>query len=162
MLLINPSIPSSSSTTSTPSNATPSSPLTTINDSWMNVFNDRPTTKPTFALSIDPTIALGNTTNVSTPLPGFVLLQHIYAQRAEIIPIYYQLTAFLFRQMPSDDMMEQTEVSKRLFLSRLSLPERRRHPLLLTFDKIVTLSSVNYWGHEKRIKFEITNIVYFP
>jgi hypothetical protein len=114
MLLINSSIPTSSSATSTPSNPTPSSPLTTINDSWINVFNDRPITKPTFALSIDQTIAIGNTTNVSIPLPGFVLLQHIYAQRAEIIPIYYQLTAFLFRQMPSDDTMEQTEVSKRL------------------------------------------------
>ncbi len=114
MLLINPSNSTNTSTTSTPSNQTPSSPLTTIHDSWINVFNDRTTTKPTFALSIDPTLALGNTTNVSIPLPGFVLLQHIYAQRAEIIPIYYQLTAFLFRQMPSDDMMEQTEVSRRI------------------------------------------------
>lgn len=109
MLLSNPSN-SSASTTSTPSNPTPSSPLTTINESWINVFNDRPASKAAFALSMDPTIALTNTTNASIPLPGFVLLQYIYAQRAEIIPIYYQLTAFLFRQMPSDDIMEQTEV----------------------------------------------------
>ncbi len=113
MLLINSSIPGNSSINSTPSNLTPSSPLTTINDGWINVLNDRATTKPTFALSIDPTTALGNNTNVSTPLPGFVLLQYIFAQRAEIIPIYYQLTAFLFRQMPSDEMMEQTEVSRK-------------------------------------------------
>jgi len=114
MLLINSSTPGNSSINSTPSNLTPSSPLTTINnDGWINVLNDRSTTKPTFALSIDPTTALGNNTNVSTPLPGFVLLQYIFAQRAEIIPIYYQLTAFLFRQMPSDEMMEQTEVSRK-------------------------------------------------
>ena len=100
---------------STPSNQTPSSPLTTINENWINVFNDKPTTKPTFALTIEPTLALGNTTNVSISLPGFVLLQHMLAQRAEIIPIYYQLTAFLFRQMSTDDMMEQTEVSTRVF-----------------------------------------------
>ena len=112
MLLLNPtnSTNVSTSTTPTPSNQTPSSPLTAINESWMNVFNDRPTTKPTFALSIDPTLALSSTANASIPLPGFVLLQYIYAQRAEIIPIYYQLTSFLFRQMPTDDMMEQTEV----------------------------------------------------
>lgn len=119
MLLINSSIPTNSSIISTPSNQTPSSPLTTINDSWINVFNDRPTTKPPFALTIDPTSALGNNTNVSTPLPGFVLLQHIYAQRAEIIPIYYQLTAYLFRQMPTDDMMEQTEVSGRVLFRKI-------------------------------------------
>ncbi len=115
MLLINPTNPnnSSSSTTSTPSNQTPSSPLATINESWVNVFNDRPTNKPTFALSIDPALALTTTTNVSIPLPGFVLLQYIYAQRAEIVPIYYQLAAFLFRQMPSDELMEQTEVRER-------------------------------------------------
>jgi len=115
MLLINPSVTNASSTSSPVSNTaniTPMSPLTTINENWINVFNDRPTTKPTFALTIDPTLALGNNTNVSTPLPGFVLLQHIFAQRAEIIPIYYQLAAFLFRQMPSDDTMEQTEVSR--------------------------------------------------
>jgi hypothetical protein len=119
MLLINPtnSNNSSSSTTSTPANQTPSSPLSTMNEGWINVFNDRPITKPTFALSIDPTLALATTTNASTPLPGFVLLQYIYAQRAEIIPIYYQLTAFLFRQMPSDDLMEQTEVCERKILS---------------------------------------------
>ncbi|CAF4352699.1 unnamed protein product [Rotaria sp. Silwood2] len=123
MLLVNPTIPSNRSLTSTtttirfaiPSpvlnttNTTPLSPLTTINKSWINVFNDRPPAKPTFALGIDPTLALGSNTNVSTPLPGFVLLQYVFAQRAEIIPIYYQLTALLFRQMPSDDMMEQTE-----------------------------------------------------
>jgi hypothetical protein len=79
----------------------------------VNVFNDRPTNKPTFALSIDPALALTTTTNVSIPLPGFVLLQYIYAQRAEIVPIYYQLAAFLFRQMPSDELMEQTEVRER-------------------------------------------------
>ena len=115
MLLINPSIPpnSSSSTSPTTANSTPLSPLTTINESWIYVFNDRSTTKPTFGLNIDPTLALGNNTNVSIPLPGFVLLQYIFAQRAEIIPVYYQLTAFLFRQMPSDEMMEQTEVSRK-------------------------------------------------
>ncbi len=113
MLLINSTIPANSSIISTSSNATPSSPLATINETWINVLNDRPTTKATFALGIDPTLALGNTANASIPLPGFVLLQYIYAQRAEIIPIYYQLTAFLFRQMPSDDMMEQTEVNRR-------------------------------------------------
>lgn len=113
MLLNNSTNPinSSSTTTSTPVNQTPSSPLTTINESWINVFNDRSTSKATFALGIDSTIGLANTTNTSIPLPGFVLLQYIYAQRADIIPIYYQLTAFLFRQMPSDDMMEQTEVN---------------------------------------------------
>lgn len=69
---------------------------------------------------MDQTIALANTTNASIPLPGFVLLQYIYAQRAEIIPIYYQLTAFLFRQMPSDDVMEQTEVCSEEFRSFIS------------------------------------------
>jgi hypothetical protein len=121
MLLVNPSVTgNSSSTITTPTitspssntaNVTPLSPLGTINDNWIN---DRSTTKPTFGLNIDPTSALGNNTNASIPLPGFVLLQYMYAQRAEIIPIYYQLTALLFRQIPSDDMMEQTEVSRQL------------------------------------------------
>ncbi|CAF4816728.1 unnamed protein product [Rotaria sp. Silwood2] len=77
MLLVNPTIPSNTSLTSTttttigfaiPSpvlnttNTTPLSPLTTINE------------------SIDPTLALGSNTNLSTPLPGFVLLQYIFAQ----------------------------------------------------------------------------------
>jgi hypothetical protein len=110
MLLINPSVTVNSPSSSNTTNNTPLSPLTTINDSWIHVFNDRPTTKATFALSMDPTLALGTNTNVSTALPGFVLLQFLFAQRAEIIPIYYQLAAFLFRQMPSDDIMEQTEV----------------------------------------------------
>ncbi|CAF4232817.1 unnamed protein product, partial [Rotaria sp. Silwood2] len=125
MLLINPSTTNNSSTSSTTTTTTgftissptsnttittPLSPLSSINDSWINVFNDRPATKPTFALSIDPTLALGNNTNVSIPLPGFVLLQYIYAQLSEVIPIYYQLTALLFRLMPSDEMMELTEL----------------------------------------------------
>jgi hypothetical protein len=129
MLLVNPSVTTgnNSSTITTPTtaltmtspssntaNVTPLSPLGTINDNWINVFNDRSTTKPTFGLNIDPTSALGNNTNASIPLPGFVLLQYMYAQRAEIIPIYYQLTALLFRQMPSDDMMEQTEVGRQI------------------------------------------------
>lgn len=93
--------------------ATPMSPLaTSINESWMNVFNDRSASKPTFSLGIDPTIGLGNNANVSVPLPGFVLLQYLLAQRAEIVPVYYQLTAFLFRQLPSDETMEQTEVRR--------------------------------------------------
>jgi hypothetical protein len=115
MLLINPSAPSNSSLSSpssTTTTSTPLSPLTTINESWINVFNDRTATKAPFGLNIDPTLALGNNANISVPLPGFVLLQYIFAQRAEIIPVYYQLTALLFRQMPSDEMMEQTEVSK--------------------------------------------------
>lgn len=127
MLLINPSASSGSSTgsaatgftisspTTGPNTSTPLSPLSTINDSWINMFNDRPMNKPSFGLGIEAPLALGNNANVSIPLPGFVLLQHIYAQRSEVIPIYYQLTSFLFRQMPTDDIMEQTEVSK--FLS---------------------------------------------
>ena len=75
------------------------------------MFNERPTNKATFALGIDPTVTLSNNTNASIALPGFVLLQYLLAQRAEIIPIYYQLISFLFRQPPSDDHMEQTEVS---------------------------------------------------
>ena len=77
----------------------------------MNVFNERTPAKATFALTMDPPISLGTNTNASTALPGFVLLQHLFAQRPELLPIYYQLTAFLFRQMPSDEAMEQTEVS---------------------------------------------------
>ena len=84
--------------------------LTTTSESWINVFNDRQINKPAFPLSIDPTLALTNNSTASIALPGFVLLQHILAQRAEIVPIYYQLTAFLFRQCPSDDVMEQIEV----------------------------------------------------
>ncbi|CAF3021227.1 unnamed protein product [Rotaria sp. Silwood2] len=151
MLLVNPTIPSNTSLTSTtttigfaiPSpvlnttNTTPLSPLTTINKSWINVFNDRPPAKPTFALGIDPTLALGSNTNVSTPLPGFVLLQYVFAQRAEIIPIYYQLTALLFRQMPSDDMMEQTE----------ALPENMNCDLTYQiFVQYVFKSIIEYLG----------------
>lgn len=100
----------SSVSSSNTTNSAPMSPLTTINESWINVFNDRTAMKPSFQLGIEPTLALGNNANASIPLPGFVLLQHIYAQRSEIIPVYYQLIAFLFRQIPSDDVMEQTEV----------------------------------------------------
>lgn len=105
-MLLHSSTNPNQSSSSTPSTQTPSSPLTTINETWINVFNERATNKPTFSLSIDPTLA----TNTSIGLPGFVLLQHIYAQRAEIIPVYYQLIAFLFRQIPSDDVIGQTEV----------------------------------------------------
>ncbi|CAF4114612.1 unnamed protein product, partial [Adineta steineri] len=111
-------IPSPSSNTG---NVTPLSPLTSINENWINVFNDRGTTKPTFALNIDPPLTLGNNTNVSIPLPGFVLLQYIFAQRAEIIPIYYQLAAFLFRQIPSDDIMDQTELTVEKLLKTVNL-----------------------------------------
>jgi len=111
MLLHSSNNPNQSSSTTTPSTQTPSSPLTTINETWINVFNERTTSKPTFSLAIDPTLS----TNTSIGLPGFVLLQHIYAQRAEIIPIYYQLIAFLFRQIPSDDLIDPAEVRTCLF-----------------------------------------------
>jgi hypothetical protein len=125
MLLINASLTTNttgsiSSPTSSTTVTTPLSPLgTTTNDAWMNVFNDRSNSKPAFALGIDPNLALGNTTHVSLPLPGFVLLQYLLAQRAEIIPIYYQLTAFLFRQIPLDDTLEQTEVSFMINIDQL-------------------------------------------
>jgi len=102
--------------------ATPLSPLaSSINESWMNVFNDRSANKSAFGLGIDPTIGLGNNANVSIPLPGFVLLQYLLAQRAEIVPIYYQLTAFLFRQAPTDEIMEQTELSVEKLLKSINL-----------------------------------------
>jgi hypothetical protein len=119
MLLINSLASNSTSTSvSSPSSntagATPLSPLgTSMNDSWITVFNERPANKATFALGIDPTVNLSNNTNASIALPGFVLLQYLLAQRAEIIPIYYQLIAYIFRQAPSDEIMEQTEVSAR-------------------------------------------------
>ncbi|CAF4264676.1 unnamed protein product [Rotaria sp. Silwood2] len=167
MLLVNPTIPSNTSLTSTtttigfaiPSpvlnttNTTPLSPLTTINKSWINVFNDRPPAKPTFALGIDPTLALGSNTNVSTPLPGFVLLQYVFAQRAEIIPIYYQLTALLFRQMPSDDMMEQTETFKFrnnfIFLLYLTVEKLLKSVNLYT-PVAATLSAPNVSGSKQQ------------
>ncbi|CAF1017714.1 unnamed protein product [Adineta ricciae] len=110
-----------SSPTSNTGNATPLSPLAAINENWISVLNDRTTAKSSFPLGIDPSLALGTNTNVSVPLPGFVLLQHIYAQRAEIIPTYYQLTALLFRQQPSDDMMEQTEITVEKLLKSVNL-----------------------------------------
>ena len=117
MLMINSSASNSTSTSvSSPSSntavATPLSPLaTSMNDSWITVFNERPANKATFALGIDPTVTMSNNNNASIALPGFVLLQYLLAQRAEIIPIYYQLIVFIFRQPPSDENMEQTEVS---------------------------------------------------
>ncbi|CAF3844508.1 unnamed protein product [Rotaria magnacalcarata] len=135
MLLINPSTTNTSVTattttagitvsspTSSANTPTPLSPLTTINESWINVFNDRTANKASFGLGIDSTAGLGNNTNASIPLPGFVLLQYIFAQRSEIIPIYYLLTSLIFRQIPTDDMMEQTELTVEKLLKLVNIP----------------------------------------
>ncbi|CAF0758317.1 unnamed protein product [Rotaria sordida] len=164
MLLVNPSMTSNSSTSSlTPTgftissptlntpNATPISPLSSINDSWINVFNDRPITKPTFALTIDPTLTLGNNTNVSIPLPGFVLLQYIYAQRSEIVPIYYQLTGLLFRQMPSDDIMEQTELTVEKLLKLINI----QSPLTATVSSSSSSSSKQQSSNQQQQQYEL-------
>ncbi|CAF0761899.1 unnamed protein product, partial [Didymodactylos carnosus] len=106
-------ITSGSSTTTNPPTSLSTPTQTTspslISENWTQTINEKSHFKPMFGVGGDIN-DMKSLTNSTMIIPGFVFLQYLYAQRYEIIPLYYQLTSLLFRQIPEDEVMDYSEL----------------------------------------------------